>query len=453
MEPNNNIQSRVLKTELINWRELQFIQNDNFKELPPDARHKLKASIVANNFTQPFYIWEDPAGVKWCLDGKHRTLLLEELINESVNIPYELPATFIHCENKKEASKLVLIYSSIYAKITQEGLFDFVKLNELVFDELKMEMDLPEFKIETFEEKFFTENPTAELDNFKIQDEIITDIVEGDLFEIGPHRLLCGDSTSNKDVATLMNKQKSELLFTSPPYSDMRDYNGGKDLSIDKLIKFISAFKPYSKYQAINLGIQRKDNEINSYWDKYIEKARSCGYKFLSWNVWVKQSAGSIGNQSAFIPIMHEWIFVFGEAFKDVKRTVERKTKPNNDIKNKMVRQPDGSKKKSSAGFQDSLKQMESVIYCPTETGSITSLHPATFPVKLPSEYIKSITNKKDIITEPFGGSGTTMVASHILERICYTMELDPKFCQVIIDRMKQLFPDLTIKKNGTLVQ
>ena len=134
MEQNNNVRSRVLKTEIINWRELQFIQNDNFKELSPEARHKLKASIIANNFTQPFYIWEDPIGVKWCLDGKHRTLLLEELVSESVNIPYQLPATFIHCENKKEASKLVLIYSSIYAKITQEGLFDFVKLNELVFD-------------------------------------------------------------------------------------------------------------------------------------------------------------------------------------------------------------------------------------------------------------------------------------------------------------------------------
>src|SRR5687767_11314822 len=105
--PTTNISSRVLKTEPINWQELSSIQNENFKELSDDAKRRLKASIVSNNFTQPFYLWEDQDGTRWCLDGKHRTILLEELIREGVNVPYLLPATFIHCENKKEASHLV----------------------------------------------------------------------------------------------------------------------------------------------------------------------------------------------------------------------------------------------------------------------------------------------------------------------------------------------------------
>jgi DNA modification methylase len=293
----------------------------------------------------------------------------------------------------------------------------------------------------------------AEEDDFDVAVEgIETDIVLGDLFEIGEHRLLCGDSTDSDAVAKLMDGKKSELLFTSPPYSDMREYNGSKDLSVNNLVEFITSFYEYCEYQVINLGIQRKDNDINEYWNEYINKARDNGYKFLSWNVWAKPSAGSIGNQSAFFPIAHEWIFVFGKKFKDINRTCERTTAIKKDRTHRKVRQADGSMKNSTVGFQGDLKEMESVFYSNPELGDIRSLHPATFPVELPSEYIKAITNEGDLIAEPFTGSGTTMVASHQLKRKCYGMELDPKYCQVIIDRMKKLDPSLIIKRNGNTI-
>lgn len=301
-------------------------------------------------------------------------------------------------------------------------------------------LDIPDFAVKELE---------AEEDDFEVPDEIKTDIVIGDLFEIGEHRLLCGDSTDSDAVAKLMNGNNAELLFTSPPYSDMREYNGNKDLSISNIIEFITSFYEYCEYQVINLGLQRKDNDINEYWNDYINKARDNGYKFLSWNIWAKPSAGSIGNQSAFFPISHEWIFVFGKKFKHINRTCERTTAIKKDRTKRKVRQSDGSMKESSVGFQGELKEMESVFYSNPELGSIRSLHPATFPVELPSEYIKAMTNEKDIIVEPFTGSGTTMVASHQLKRKCYGMELDPKYCQVIVDRMIKLDPTLEVKRNG----
>src|SRR5574341_1245745 len=95
-----SLTSRVIKTEHVNWREFAVIQQDQFKELSADAKNRLKASILSNNFTQPFYIWQDTSsGVIYCLDGKHRTLILEELASEGYEIPYLLPATFIHCED------------------------------------------------------------------------------------------------------------------------------------------------------------------------------------------------------------------------------------------------------------------------------------------------------------------------------------------------------------------
>lgn len=147
-----SLQSRVLKTEPVSWRSFQFIQQEEFKDLPEISRQRLRASILANDFTQPFYVWQDPeSGVIFCLDGKHRCRMLEELSGEGYDIPDQLPGTFIFCKDKSEAAKLVLIYSSIYAKITQQGLFDFLQMYELGYDELRDQVDLPDFSVDRFE--------------------------------------------------------------------------------------------------------------------------------------------------------------------------------------------------------------------------------------------------------------------------------------------------------------
>ena len=330
---------------------------------------------------------------------------------------------------------------------------DNVGFGEWDWDILANEWDtekLDEWGLDLPVDLAVAEELEAEEDDYEIPNEINTDIVLGDLFEIGEHRLLCGDSTDSDQVAKLMNGEKAELLFTSPPYSDMREYNGEKDLSVDNLAEFIPTWMPFVEYQVVNLGIQRKDNDIVQYWDSYIDKARSCGYKLMAWNVWHKSSV-SVGQQSAFIPIYHEWIFVFGTKFKDINRTWEREQKATSKNKRK-VRQADGSMKESTIGKQEAMKEMESVFSSNVELGEIRSKHPATFPIELPSEYIKSITNENDIIVESFLGSGTTMVASHQLKRKCYGMELDPKYCQVIIDRMRKLDPNLVIKRNGEII-
>ena len=330
---------------------------------------------------------------------------------------------------------------------------DNVGFGEWDWDMLANEWDtekLDEWGLDLPVDLAVAEELEAEEDDYEIPNEINTDIVLGDLFEIGEHRLLCGDSTDSDQVAKLMNGEKAELLFTSPPYSDMREYNGEKDLSVDNLAEFIPTWMPFVEYQVVNLGIQRKDNDIVQYWDSYIDKARSCGYKLMAWNVWHKSSV-SVGQQSAFIPIYHEWIFVFGTKFKDINRTWQREQKATSKNKRK-VRQADGSMKESTIGKQEAMKEMESVFSSNVELGEIRSKHPATFPIELPSEYIKSITNENDIIVESFLGSGTTMVASHQLKRKCYGMELDPKYCQVIIDRMRKLDPNLVIKRNGEII-
>jgi DNA modification methylase len=290
--------------------------------------------------------------------------------------------------------------------------------------------------------------PEAAEDDYEIPDEIETDIVLGDLFEIGEHRLLCGDSTDSDAVARLMNGQKAELLFTSPPYSDMREYNGEKDLSVSNIVEFIPTFMQHSDYQVINLGLQRKKHEINPYWDEYIQIAKDCGYKLLAWNVWSREGmGGSIANMSAMFRIEHEWIFVFGKEPKSLNDTKKNESAGlHTGITN---RQKDGTTKKAKQKVVKEFGRLSSVI---TMCYGNSTLHPAVFPIDFPAEYIKAMTNTGDFIAEPFTGSGTTMVASHQLNRKCYGMELDPKYCQVIIDRMRKLDPNIPIKKNGVIL-
>ena len=311
---------------------------------------------------------------------------------------------------------------------------------DILGDELA-ELDLSDFDfdfgIEDEEEKIeIAEDEAPEVDE---DAEPIAKL--GDIWQLGRHRLMCGSSTDENDVAKLMNGKSAKILFTSPPYSDMREYNGGKDLSVNNIARFIPTYRAYTDYQCVNLGLQRKEHEIYPYWDEYISIAKDCGYKLMAWNVWDKLMCGSIGQQSAFFPIRHEWIFVFGTGFYEINQTWEKQEASiNKKQKVQKMRQKDGSTKYTTIGdTSNKYKQMESVLPLNPESGTIRKLHPATFPVGLPGEYIKAMTDKKDIVIEPFCGSGTTLIACEQLDRVCYGMELDPKYCDVIIKRWETL--------------
>lgn len=138
------ISSRIIKTELIDWRKLQFIQQENFKEWVNNGAEKLVESILKYQFIAPFMVWEFE-GVNYCLDGRHRFLDLEKVSTSGTIVPELLPATFVDCANMKEAAELVLVYSSHYAKITQQGLLDFVSNFDLDFPDMQAMMNIPEF--------------------------------------------------------------------------------------------------------------------------------------------------------------------------------------------------------------------------------------------------------------------------------------------------------------------
>ena len=199
------IQSKITKQELVSWRNLKWLQSSKLKDLGTKGIEKLKNSLKENNFVQPFNVWQDDKGTIWILDGHHREKALKLLEAEGYEIPDLLPANFVQCNDRKDAAKMVLLYSSIYAKITNDGLGEFLDDFDLDIKNLMDEIDLPGLDFDTILEP---ETLPEDIDEAPQPLEKTYSIL-GDVFEIdGKHRVMCGDSTKESDVSILMNGKK-----------------------------------------------------------------------------------------------------------------------------------------------------------------------------------------------------------------------------------------------------
>jgi len=260
-------------------------------------------------------------------------------------------------------------------------------------------LDIPDFAINELE---------AEEDDYEEPDDLKVDVVLGDLIEIGDHRLLCGDSTDSDQVAKLMNGEKADMVFTDPPYgiSVVKNEKVGADFGIAKKGKYSEVIADDTTKTAkefyntcIGLGMDR----------------------FIIWG----------GNYfTDFLPFSDGWIIWNKRANTDIRNTFA-----------------DGEM--AWCSFHTPIR-----IYDQLWNGMIREgekekrVHPTQKPIRTLSEIIQDHV-KGNIIMDGFLGSGSTMVASHQLDRKCYGMELDPKYCQVIIDRMRKLDDTLTVKING----
>ena len=394
----------------------------NAKVHPPEQIDRIANSIKAFGWQQPIVVDKDNV----VIIGHGRLSAAKQLMLDTVPVVYADNLT----EDQVDALRLA-------DNKTNESEWDFGKLEEELAALDIAGFDMTQFGFGELEDQFKDARTEIVEDDIPDADETEVKAKRGQIYQLGNHRLMCGDSCDEKDIAALMDGQKGRMLFTSPPYSDMREYEGGKDLSVDNLAQFIAKYRPHTDYQCVNLGIQRKNGDIVQYWDQYIRVARESGYKMLAWNIWDKGEAGSIGNQSAFFPIVHEWIFVFGTEFYEINLTQEKKTKPITKKESTTRRQADGSLKITTKGDQSKqYKQLESIVFAtPVKQQELRDLHPASFPLTLPAEYIKAMSDEGDIVIEPFGGSGTTMIACEQLGRHCRIMELEPKYVDVIIRR------------------
>lgn len=266
--------------------------------------------------------------------------------------------------------------------------------------------------------------------------------VLGEVYELGPHRLLCGDATNPEHAELLMQGERAALLFTSPPYGDARSYDedSGADLDPRALAGFLPAWAPHAELIACNLGILRREQNIVTYWDAYLELAADAGLKLLAWNIWDRTRAGTVIQQTMMFPLHHEFIFVWGAEAKKLNRRVK-----NADAgvrqKNRRVLERDGVYRRPRSYRVRDYSAMPSVSTIAPAAGprSKRGKHPAVFPLQLPSEYISAATSRGELVVDPFGGSGTTLIAAHAMGRTCALVEISPHYCDVIRERWRLL--------------
>lgn len=302
-----------------------------------------------------------------------------------------------------------------------------------VADLEKWGLDIPNF--ETNEELEASE------DDYDVPEGgIETDIVIGDLFEIGEHRLLCGDSTDSDAVARLMNREKADMVFTSPPYN-----SGGNSGT--------GGYRVNDKRETKNFYNKQ---EISDNWTKQ-------GY--FEFCISILNNISIISNDNT--PIL--WNVMYNANSRDDYGKIIFSDLNPFTVKETIIWDKGVGMNICSTGI---LSRTCELIFLMSKgekyyTNQINDTywntwrisnrqgenmkwgHGASFPVQLPSEGMEKFSKINSLIYEPFTGSGTTMVAAHQLKRRCYGMELEPKYCQVIIDRMKKLDSTLIIKRNG----
>ncbi len=414
-----------IKIEKMNLQNVKIAHlkplQGNLKFLPDDNYEKLKKSFQEKGLFVPMFVWHRGEKDFAIMDGHGREKFFKkecaEFVDENGKPTDEVPCVVIHADNLKDAKEKLLIITSQYQTITQEGLDGFgVDLDEgwvddtVVFDALSG-LDDDETGYEpTEQDDVVPENPP-------------TICKTGDLWILGEHRLLCGDATKREDVERLMDGEKADMVFTSPPYAVGVDYGKYDDTienlreMLPKLSKLFLELVVDGGFAVINFGDIASARVITKTIEpceypmalEYYPVFFGDGWLLWSRRVWCKpnprvHSLQCISSNRAATDFEHIWTWKKkGEA---------------------IIKRVDGL---SCYGWIDTTKEIG------VEIGK--NIHGAGMAVSIAVKMIEIHARKKKIVFEPFAGTGTTLIACEKLNRKCRMLEIDEKYCDVIISR------------------
>lgn len=271
----------------------------------------------------------------------------------------------------------------------------------------------------------------------------------GDTWILGRHRLRCGDSTSAEDVAALCGDHPCDIVFTSPPYAQQRDYGTAAKAQVsdwDKLMMGVFSVLPIKDGAnvLVNLGVVHADKQVNLYWNNWIDHMGAQKMPLFGWYVW-DQGSGMPGANRGRLAASHEFIFHFSGSPSPSNKWVDKK--PDSivaaaDVMKKasksINRQKNGKQKPmyTPHASMQPTKIADSVIRinrAPAE--SAETGHPAIFPVALCEYIYKCFGKAGDLFYEPFAGSGTAIIACEKFGAACRGMEIDPIYTDAAIRR------------------
>lgn len=413
-----------MKIEKVNINEL-ISPEWNPRQITEEELKKLETSLNEFGYIEPIIVNDVNNHI---VGGNQRVKALKQLGYDEVDVVY------VHIEDlaKEKACNVAL------NKIS--GDWDNDKL-KVVLEEIELspldvsltgfdEIELTEMEITTDEPVEVTEDDYTEPDDLEVT------VQQGDIYLLGNHRLMCGDSTNKNDMSKLMNGERADITFTSPPYnanhmdiplsesrgggtqkSTQKKYLADNDKRTDdEYFKFLCAnidlLLRYSKEIFYNIGVASGSKiAITQILNQYSNQFKELMY-------WVKENP---------MPVIHENIV--SSATELIICFGEKGTRAFNNFNDRL--------------FHGVINGLSA-----STTNSYADIHKSTFPVYLPSEIIQRFTKDGGAVLDCFGGTGTTLIACEQLNRNCYMMELEPHYCQVIINRWEQYTGEKATKIN-----
>ena len=366
--------------------------------------NQIASSIKEFGFTNPILIDND-GGI---IAGHGRVLAANKLSLD------ELPCIVL--DGLTEAQKKAYIIADNQLPLNAGWDLDSLKLELETLKELDFDLELLGFEDDFLDGLLIeeTEGLTDEDAVPEIPDNPIS--VLGDIWQLGNHRLMCGDSTSIDSVDRLMDGKKADVVFTSPPYN-ANAKTGDGDIFNNKKSK-----KMYSEGYSDNLDSQNYIDFASS----VIEVCFAFTDGFIFWNV-------SYNANSKF-----EYLKQIQNRVEFIVEQVCWKKTGTIPFKGCLMREWEPIYIFSTNKQGLNLKSVQGNFWTIDNQNSQQENHKACFPVELPEKGISLVNNNTGIVFDPFGGAGTTAIACEKLGRNCYMMELDEKYVDVIIKRWQE---------------
>lgn len=416
------------------------------KDLKPgDPEYeKLKKSLIEFDYIDPI-IWNVRSGR--VVGGHQRLKILRELGHEQIEVSVvDLP------EDKEKALNLALNKTG--------GDWDLPMLKDLL---VELAVEIPDIEVTGFDQKELDDLINQFADPLDVQEDDFDPAAEannitepnikpGEVWALGQHRLMCGDSTSLRDVTILMGGVLADMVFTDPPYNV--DYEGGTGLKIQNDNKSSESFYQFLLDAFVNMVAVTKAGgaayicHADSEGINFRTAMHNAGWMIKQCIIWAKSSLvmGRQDYQWKHEPILYGWKPGAAHGwFGGRKQTTLWEEAANITVE----KQLDHSVLTFSNGIQTvSLRVPEfEVLYAGDD--SLTSLwrfekplkngeHPTMKPVGIPARAIKNSCPSRGAVLDLFGGSGSTLIACEQLNRSCYMMELDPIYCEVIVNRWEK---------------
>lgn len=414
------MQEAELKIEQVAIEELKPAEY-NPRKWTEAARRGLTDSLDEFGFVQPIVVNSAPARKGVIVGGNFKLDIARSKGMKTV------PVVWVNLTLERE-KELNLRLNKNQGEFDLDLLagFDPELLKDVGFDSRELD-------------KIFDEDSNDEFDAEKEAAAIVTPNSKlGDLYELGRHRLLCGDATSREDVQKLLGggALKADMVFTDPPYNV--DYTGktANALKIENDKKEDGAFAAF-----LNDSLKNMANALRQGGAAYVCHAdtervnftnafTNAGFYFSSVIIWAKNNA-TFGRQDYFWKheaILYGWKEGAGHNFYgNAKHTTMWDHEP---TEAEMLEEMKKIVTKDESG--------EGTVWRVDRPAKNTE-HPTMKPVKLVSIAIRNSSKRDDIVLDLFGGSGSTLIAAEQLNRTAYLMELDPRYIDVIIKRYEKL--------------